>query len=61
MLHICVQRFDVTKNLKNFCKILVTKHAPAVRNKLHWFSSCSCQEHEAAVFIVKLVGVQPRY
>ena len=27
MLHACVQRFDVTGNLKKFCKILRTKHA----------------------------------
>jgi hypothetical protein len=26
MLHACVQRFDVTENLKKFCKILGTKH-----------------------------------
>ena len=25
MLRACVQRFDVTKNLENFCKILGTK------------------------------------
>ena len=28
MLHACVQRFDVTENLKKICKILGTKHAP---------------------------------
>ena len=27
MLYACVQRFDVTKNLKKFCKILETKQA----------------------------------
>ena len=27
MLHACVQRFDVTGNLENFCKILETKQA----------------------------------
>ena len=27
MLHTCVQRFDVTKNLEKFCKILETKQA----------------------------------
>ena len=27
MLHACVQRFDVTRNLENFCKILGTKPA----------------------------------
>ena len=27
MLHACVQRFDVTGNLKKFCKILKTKQA----------------------------------
>ena len=27
MLHACVQRFDVTGNLKKFCKILGTKQA----------------------------------
>ena len=27
MLHACVQRFDVTENLKKFCKILGTKQA----------------------------------
>jgi hypothetical protein len=27
MLHVCVQRFDVTENLKKFCKILGTKQA----------------------------------
>ena len=27
MLYACVQRFDVTGNLKKFCKILGTKHA----------------------------------
>ena len=27
MLHACVQRFDVTKNLEKFCKILGTKQA----------------------------------
>ena len=27
MLHACVQRFDVTGNLENFCKILGTKQA----------------------------------
>ena len=26
MLHACVQRFDVTKNLEKFYKILGTKH-----------------------------------
>ena len=33
MLYACVQRFDVTDNLKKFCKILETKQAlrkPAV-------------------------------
>ena len=29
MLHACVQRFDVTKNLEKFCKILETKQAPS--------------------------------
>ena len=28
MLHVCVQRFDVTGNLEKFCKILGTKPAP---------------------------------
>ena len=27
MLHACVQRFDVTRNLEKFCKILRTKQA----------------------------------
>ena len=27
MLHVCVQRFDVTRNFENFCKILETKQA----------------------------------
>jgi hypothetical protein len=27
MLYVCVQRFDVTRNLENFCKILGTKQA----------------------------------
>ena len=30
MLHVCVQRFDVTKNLENFYKILGTKQALGV-------------------------------
>ena len=32
MLHACVQRFDVTENLENFCKILGTKQALSKRN-----------------------------
>ena len=32
MLHICVQRFDVTGNLEKFCKILGTKQAPGMLN-----------------------------
>ena len=27
MLYVCVQRFDVTRNLEKFCKILKTKQA----------------------------------
>ena len=36
MLHTYVQRFDVTENLENFCKILRTKQAPGLL--LHWTS-----------------------
>ena len=36
MLHICVQKFDVTKNLKKFYKILGTlKHTPATAYCMH--------------------------
>jgi hypothetical protein len=28
MLRKCVQKFDVTENFENFCKILRTKQAP---------------------------------
>ena len=35
MLHACVQRFDVTKNLKKFYKILVTKQAHSELRSLH--------------------------
>ena len=31
MFHVCVQRFDVTKNLEKFCKILETKPTPKGR------------------------------
>ena len=31
MLYACIQRFDVTKNLEKFYKILGTKHAPSVK------------------------------
>ena len=33
MLHACVQKFDVTKNLKKFYKILETKQAPDMERK----------------------------
>ena len=36
MLHVWVQRFDVTKNLKKFCKILGTKQA-LKWHELHFF------------------------
>jgi hypothetical protein len=34
MLHACVQRFDVTENLKKICKILETKQAPNKKTQL---------------------------
>ena len=36
MLHACVQRFDVTENLENFCKILGTKQAQGVEGPKDW-------------------------
>jgi hypothetical protein len=36
MLRTCVQRFDVTRNLKNFCKTLRTKHALNLRRGFHF-------------------------
>ena len=37
MLHACVQRFDVTENLENFCKILGTKHY--LNSVVHYLNS----------------------
>ena len=38
MLHAYVQRFDVTKNLEKFYKILETKQGPCVRDGVKNFS-----------------------
>ena len=40
MFYACVQRFDVTKNLKKICKILETKQAPGGSDT---FARCSPQ------------------
>ena len=36
MLHACIQRFDMTKNLEKFCKILETKKHPSRFPKTMW-------------------------
>ena len=62
MLHACVQRFDVTENLKKFCKILVS--APSTRPVvMHGGPSCSCMHGSlsCAVQPVRMVYMDHLY
>ena len=58
MLRACVQRFDVTRNLEKFCKILKTKQALSLQvvvpstghAKATWYSSRGAEVQSTAIY-----------
>jgi hypothetical protein len=40
MLHVCIQKFNVTENLKKFSILGATKHRPARNNSLQGRGGC---------------------